>query len=679
MRKKMAALLVVALILTATPFASMTSSEANEDTGSYTGETIERKGEGFYGKVTFYDVSPSNQNRYIGSVGNSLTSTNEKMERFGEILNAEMDAYLKGMDSNVTVGPADSSSTSLLYQLKSTITFDFTDYMGEFEYTAALGSRMLDMIYNAIGKYPNLATLFTSIGIGTTSYSGKTYVATVSIDSPIDASEIISTTQKYKEKLAELEYVPKHDTTMTEEEKILYIHDQIVTESQYSKNEDINHAIVHTAIGTLLNHDSVCQGYAVAFAHAVNDLGFDCEYVTSTGHAWNAIKLDDLWYHLDTTWDDPVIGYATESDPYLDYVDHDFFLTDYTGITAQDTNGNAGMHTPNFTEHSELKTNTGNAYDTYYPKAKDIETQLSYLNESWYYCENGRIYIWDGESDNASVMEDVADAICCDVYNGTLYYANAQGVFRYVQDGDDVCIKEANVTNMVIMSNEITYVTTQGANDDIIELTPIDVSDEVVGPDISVTPTPQVSDTPTVSSTPEVSLNPESSQTPAVSLAPAVSSTPVGSNSPEVSNTPEDSPTPSVTPDSGGGVIPDATPVPVPTTSPDLTDQMKKDVTDTQKVAVGKVKLSSVKKGKKKLIVSYKKSGNVKGIQITYSTSKKFKAGTKSKLTTSGKKYTISKLKSKKKYYIKIRAYALNANGKKIYGKYSAVKVCKTK
>ena len=64
--------------------------------------------------------------------------------------------------------------------------------------------------------------------------------------------------------------------------------------------------------------------------------------------------------------------------------------------------------------------------------------------------------------------------------------------------------------------------------------------------------------------------------------------------------------------------------------------------------------------------------------QVMYSTSKKF--GKKVTKTVSGKKLkiTLKKLKAKKKYYVKARAYT-TFYGEKIYGAWSKVKVVKVK
>lgn len=94
------------------------------------------------------------------------------------------------------------------------------------------------------------------------------------------------------------------------------------------------------------------------------------------------------------------------------------------------------------------------------------------------------------------------------------------------------------------------------------------------------------------------------------------------------------------------------------------------------------VKSVKVKKyGKKKIKVTWKKIKNVKGYQVQYSTNKKFKKA-KTKTVTIKKAATtkkiITKLKSKKTYYVRVRAYTTKA-GKKLYGIWSAKKSVKVK
>ncbi len=99
---------------------------------------------------------------------------------------------------------------------------------------------------------------------------------------------------------------------------------------------------------------------------------------------------------------------------------------------------------------------------------------------------------------------------------------------------------------------------------------------------------------------------------------------------------------------------------------------------DTPKVkAPSKVKLTSAKNGKgKKFTVKWKKVTGAKGYQLQYALNKKFKK--KKSVQTKKTKYTIKKLKKKKTYYIRVRAYKMNGK-KKVYGKWSTVKKVKIK
>lgn len=110
-----------------------------------------------------------------------------------------------------------------------------------------------------------------------------------------------------------------------------------------------------------------------------------------------------------------------------------------------------------------------------------------------------------------------------------------------------------------------------------------------------------------------------------------------------------------------------------PTTKPSTTK-------NTETVKPKKTSIKKLSKGKKKFTVTWAKVSGVKGYQIQYSTDKKFKKNNKSVTVTKQKttKATVKKLKSKKKYYVRVRTYK-TVNGKKIYSSWSKVKSVKTK
>lgn len=108
------------------------------------------------------------------------------------------------------------------------------------------------------------------------------------------------------------------------------------------------------------------------------------------------------------------------------------------------------------------------------------------------------------------------------------------------------------------------------------------------------------------------------------------------------------------------------------------TTATKPAVKPVKKVTVKK-QTAKVKAGKKKLTVTWKKDKNVSGYQIKIATKKNFK-GAKTYTVKSYKTYkkVIKKLKAKKKYFVKVRAYK-KVGKSKVYGAYSAVRSCKVK
>ncbi len=141
---------------------------------------------------------------------------------------------------------------------------------------------------------------------------------------------------------------------------------------------------------------------------------------------------------------------------------------------------------------------------------------------------------------------------------------------------------------------------------------------------------------------------------------------------------PSASATPSPTPETTQK--PQETVAPGKTAQPDNTEKPGAAVTpvssDPGKAAIGKVSALKLKQKKHTVTVSWKKLTGAKGYQICYSTSKKWK-GKKQKLVSKNKA-VIKKLKKKKTYYFRVRAYRLEGT-KKVYGAWSNMKKIKIK
>ncbi len=127
------------------------------------------------------------------------------------------------------------------------------------------------------------------------------------------------------------EIITKYITNdMSDDDKVLKIHDYIVNNTRYDINK-VNEAS-YTALGPLFNGTAVCSGYADLTAIFLNKFGIKNYKIASNTHVWNALFINGEWLHLDLTWDDPI---TKNSD--VDTLQHDFFLVKTNKLLEFDT------------------------------------------------------------------------------------------------------------------------------------------------------------------------------------------------------------------------------------------------------------------------------------------------------------------------------------------------------
>ncbi len=117
---------------------------------------------------------------------------------------------------------------------------------------------------------------------------------------------------------------------MTDVEKLLALHDYLALNCTYDYDNYLNGTLpdtVYSSYGALVNKSAVCSGYAMAYSELVRTAGIPCYIVASDAmdHAWNLVYVDGAWYHVDVTFDDPVVDYTVDYS-YEGAVDHSSFL-----------------------------------------------------------------------------------------------------------------------------------------------------------------------------------------------------------------------------------------------------------------------------------------------------------------------------------------------------------------
>ena len=100
--------------------------------------------------------------------------------------------------------------------------------------------------------------------------------------------------------------------------KILKLHDWIVKNVAYGMSANT----ADFAVGALANKRAVCAGYAQCYQFLLSQTGVDSIYIAANTkkepHAWNLVKYEGHWFHVDCTWDRGVGPNPT--------VKHDYFM-----------------------------------------------------------------------------------------------------------------------------------------------------------------------------------------------------------------------------------------------------------------------------------------------------------------------------------------------------------------
>ena len=164
----------------------------------------------------------------------------------------------------------------------------------------------------------------------TTKGQNKTY--NVYINNGEEANylnEELSNKQDINLALEKIEAIRKqiiHNKTGNDYEDIKMVHDYLVENIEYDTS--LQEKNIYNIYGALINGKCVCEGYARAFKYLLDGLGIESTMVIGKGinssgqsenHAWNYVKLENNWYAVDCTWDDPVIiggGYIGNSSKY---------------------------------------------------------------------------------------------------------------------------------------------------------------------------------------------------------------------------------------------------------------------------------------------------------------------------------------------------------------------------
>ncbi|GMB10276.1 MAG: hypothetical protein NkDv07_0069 [Candidatus Improbicoccus devescovinae] len=135
---------------------------------------------------------------------------------------------------------------------------------------------------------------------------------------------------------------------LTEYQRELWIHDKFINSCKYNIRTYSQKLTTDSNIyGALVLKKCVCEGYAKAMKLLLNSVGINSEiiigYSKSELHAWNAVKIDGKFYHLDSTWDSNINNKLRNHDYFN--LDNSTILKDHAIMSFDCVNDNLNLKT----------------------------------------------------------------------------------------------------------------------------------------------------------------------------------------------------------------------------------------------------------------------------------------------------------------------------------------------
>ena len=135
----------------------------------------------------------------------------------------------------------------------------------------------------------------------------------------------------------------------TVEENIKSVHDYIINNTKYDRSRKNGESEYHsdTAYGALYEGYAVCSGYSDTMSLFLNRMNIPNYKISSENHVWNLVYVNNDWYHLDLTWDDPVTSNNK------DVLEYDYFLITNEELKEMETD----QHVYDLENYQETKSN----------------------------------------------------------------------------------------------------------------------------------------------------------------------------------------------------------------------------------------------------------------------------------------------------------------------------------
>ena len=302
-------------------------------------------------------------------------------------------------------------------------------YVGDFKITAKETMRYI--IKTVIRKHPEL------FYVDPTQYMLGSDGTCIAVICPIYLYDRQTAQEKIDAFNAECDrYLEKIDSSMTEFEKAVVLHDELVLNCKYV---DDNSSLYVSAYESIVNGNANCQGYSEAYSYLLSRAGVHTEIVESSVmyHLWNKVRINSVYYNVDLTWDDPMPDKKG-------HVSHKYFLLSDSAISS----GNDEISEHYGFDYAYYKSSNTKYDNSLY---HEFDTQFCFVDNNCYVIDNKYqskyekcLLKYDTKTDTAEIVKQFdfkwksgatsywkGGYMSLDENNGLLYFNSADCIYSY--------------------------------------------------------------------------------------------------------------------------------------------------------------------------------------------------------------------------------------------------------
>lgn len=281
------------------------------------------------------------------------------------------------------------------------------------------------------------------------------YVTSVEFAYTMSGEELKTARERYDMEVAYISSLV--DNAMSEAEIALFVHDYFVSSFSYD-----NTKTVYDAYGLFATRTGVCQAYSLAYMAVLRECGIETVMATSEemNHAWNLVKIDDEWYHVDVSHDDPF------PERFGTVLHKNFLLSDEE------------IKKTHYGWDDDRKCRSTLYDDAYW---RGVSSQITRMEGSWYYIdpasaslvksdfegnEKSSVYTFDEKWYVSRDLESYWNGIFsgCANYQKELYFNTADEILSYSAQTGEIRVLAVNddvktdFYGLIIYKNTLEYI-----------------------------------------------------------------------------------------------------------------------------------------------------------------------------------------------------------------------------